>query len=94
MEPTSLLRRLDEVHSLFYEGAQENESVVLRVLASLIGAMPALDKMCNSPDYWREVALNLNTLADELDTENNDGIPIDQLTDDNWDVASLIEGDN
>lgn len=94
MKSTSLIRRLDEVHSLFHEAAQENESAVLRTLASLIGSMPALDKPHNDPDYWRDVALNLNTLADDFDTEANDGIPLDHLTDEDWSVADLAAEDN
>lgn len=94
MNPTRLIRSLDAVHSLFHEAAQENEAAVLRTIASLIGSMPALDKTCNSPDYWRGVALNLNTLADDLETEDNDGIPLDRLTDSDWDVAALLEEDN
>jgi hypothetical protein len=94
MKATSVIRQLDLVHGLFHEASQENESAVLRTLASLIGSMPALDKPHNDPDYWRDVALNLNTLADDLETEANDGIPLDRLTDEDWSVADLLAEDN
>lgn len=94
MKPTALMRRVDEAHSTLVEAAQDNQSAVLRTLASVLGMLPALDKPHAEPNYWHGVVANLNMLADTQELEEMTGEPsYEDITEEDWEIAAHLEDD-
>jgi len=97
LSPCEALKKLDEAHSTMVTLIEQgNASAVLTTLASVLGLVPALDKLENDPIYWTSVVVNLNTLADNLaskelaDEEVYDETPSEA----DWELTEYLEDDD
>ncbi len=95
--PTGEIESLDDAHSILVSAAEQgNCSAVLITIASALGALEALDKPHNNPNYWAEVRINLNMLADELsqDELSSERVYAGELSAEDWSLADSIESDD
>ena len=83
------MQDLDDVHSVLVSALEDGrEAAVLRLLASELGQVPALDKAAHDPMFWQQAVVNLNELADALGEESD--LRPDE---DDWELAARLEDD-
>lgn len=95
--PTHDIENLDDAHSILVSVAEQgNASAVLTTIASALATIDALDKPHNNPNYWAEVRVNLNVLADELAREEltGDKVFAGELSAADWSLAESLGDDD
>lgn len=93
MRTTVAIQRLDEIHSILVQlVSQDQTSVVIQTIASVMTQIPALDKASNDSHYWQAVICNLNVLADTLQAEELRGESLfdSELEDSDWMLAEQL----
>lgn len=89
MASTRDLNRLDEVHSFLLTMAEQGDtSAVLATIASVLRALPVLDKPANDPYFWQQAIINLNNVADTCQREEDrEHTLFGDMTTEDWESA-------